>query len=320
MPTIVGFLNLKGGVGKTHISILASLALADAGKRVLVKDFDPQGSISEIFLGWDGLLNLEKRVRDKYGIDTGFRLTWLALSDAELTNYKASGVFNDIIVPVRTSVGRIDIFPVLPKHYADTLSMVYGVVETKMYEFFKDLDEYDYIIIDLPPQPIPPTKEVMKVIDVVIPPVVYNHVSSIRPAQLLIANAFLNKEVVQGRMYYGEKIPYVPGTVVNMVTKRQVSEGKLKPGLPFLRVLSKAMYKVYVALESMKRNPRLSNYIDLERIWLVEQPYIPDVPIYKSYKARATSINEYVEFYKSFRLQRDALRNLVSLLEKIRRG
>lgn len=314
MATVVGFLNLKGGVGKTHVSLLATLALSEAGYRVLVKDFDPQGTLSEIVLSWQTLVELERKIKDKV-MDTGFKLTWLMLTDVEFNRYLSTGVFNELIVPVETDVGRFDIFPVLPKHYADTFSLTYSREETRLYEFFADLD-YDFIIVDLPPQPIPPTAEVLKVIDVIIPPILYNHESSIRPAQLLISKALLNTEVVKSRLYYGKTIPYIPGTVLNMVSKRQVYNGKLKPGLPFLRLLSRYMYTVYQLLRTeAAKNERKRVYIDLSKVRLVDRPYLEDVPFYRSFKVRSMNLDDYVKFYREHEAQRRALKNLVNLLK-----
>jgi chromosome partitioning protein len=47
----VAFVNNKGGVGKTTMTVRLAEGLAKAGKRVLVVDMDPQGNASEM-LGW----------------------------------------------------------------------------------------------------------------------------------------------------------------------------------------------------------------------------------------------------------------------------
>jgi len=49
--TIISFINLKGGVGKTTCCANIAGELARENKKVLVIDGDPQGNLSKMLMG-----------------------------------------------------------------------------------------------------------------------------------------------------------------------------------------------------------------------------------------------------------------------------
>ena len=50
MSQKISFINQKGGVGKTRLTLHASGVLSELNKKVLTIDLDPQGNLSTAFL------------------------------------------------------------------------------------------------------------------------------------------------------------------------------------------------------------------------------------------------------------------------------
>jgi chromosome partitioning protein len=125
---VVAVCNQKGGVGKTTTTINLGAALAAHGRRVLLVDFDPQGSLS-VGLGMDAH-NLEKSIYD------------VLLGSTHVTE-----------VLERTAVEGMDLVPSNIVLSAAELQLVNEVAreQTLARSIAPVLSDYDIVLIDCQP-------------------------------------------------------------------------------------------------------------------------------------------------------------------------
>src|ERR1035438_6932357 len=126
--TIFAVANQKGGVGKTTTTISLGAALAEAGKRVLVVDLDPQGNATT-GLGVEGR-QFERSVYD------------VLLNDIPMVDVVEPTGFNNLFVaPATLDLAGVE------QELASVISR-----ELRLKRALTSVEgDFDYIFIDCPP-------------------------------------------------------------------------------------------------------------------------------------------------------------------------
>lgn len=133
MVKVINIANFKGGVGKTTTTVLASYHLAKKGYRTLLVDFDPQANATDILLRTANINSVEKTVFE-------------SIKDRKLSSCIVS--INDRLDVLPSDLDLVG-FPIFlneivkDDHYKRAYFLDY---------LLRDLHEqYDYILIDVPP-------------------------------------------------------------------------------------------------------------------------------------------------------------------------
>jgi chromosome partitioning protein len=131
----IAMLNKKGGVGKTSTCTHLAGTMTSQGKRVLLIDNDPQGSLGRGFFGPEVVDVLPKE------------RTLAALYDPECSVSPSSLI-------VSTNFDRLDIVPTNSQHYEQYNSNPPQEARhdfQALRSFIRSTTGYDYVVIDCPP-------------------------------------------------------------------------------------------------------------------------------------------------------------------------
>ncbi|MBQ5445966.1 MAG: ParA family protein, partial [Lachnospiraceae bacterium] len=149
MKRVIAIANQKGGVGKTTTSINLSACLAEAGKKVLVIDTDPQGNATSG-------LGLDKDECENTVYD-------LVLDQCSIKEcmYKVENIPNLTIIPSNVDLAgaEIELLGINEKEY----------ILRNAVDYVKD--DFDYVIIDCPPSLNMLTINAMTTADSVLVPI-----------------------------------------------------------------------------------------------------------------------------------------------------
>ena len=153
MAKIISMINLKGGVGKTTTIIaLAEFLAYEKNQKVLVIDLDPQTNATVALIGEDEWVRRNEKGRtllqlfkDKIDRTNLFDLSKSIVKNA--SNIKGGSENLDLLP---SSLGLIEIIDILPSIPAGAFFVSSPVTILK--DVITDtLEDYDYVLIDCPP-------------------------------------------------------------------------------------------------------------------------------------------------------------------------
>ena len=187
---IVSFFNVKGGVGKTTLTILTAITLSKEGKKVLIIDADTQANLTQFM-------------------------------------YKVS--HNDKTLILKSPVEKYPNIDLIPSDLSLSVLSEYLTTKTNreksVWRWFKNnidiIKEYDYIFVDLSPSYDLIARNFMIISDSIITPIAYQDIASIRGCELFYQK--FNEDLNDMEMENDAK----RAVLINSFTSRKLSTGDI---------------------------------------------------------------------------------------------
>ncbi|EGR1094922.1 AAA family ATPase [Vibrio cholerae] len=146
MTKIISFINLKGGVGKTTTAVNIAAALAEDGEKVLVIDLDPQTNATVSLISQNEWQDRHDNGQTLYHLFNDMLEGHSEFNIDEAICHDAGGINGLDLLP--SSMFLVDIQDNIPdmdnKAYVSHVDVLGNAIEDIK-------DDYDFIIIDCPP-------------------------------------------------------------------------------------------------------------------------------------------------------------------------
>lgn len=185
MAKVVSLINLKGGVGKTSTTVqLAECLALEHNKRVLVVDLDPQTNATISLIEEDAWEILDKNNQTLFNLfnDKINRTTEFDINKSIQRGVSNLSIANLHLLP--SSIRFIDIQERLPEISSQTHYME-NPMEVLKNAVIKNLPDYEYVLIDCPPNLGFITKNGMEISDYYLIPTIPDTLSTYGIPQII---------------------------------------------------------------------------------------------------------------------------------------